>query len=77
MNTHFHNELKVVAGAQEIVVSPAGDVTVISTGQPGPRGFPGAFGGEAAIQTHVDSSTPHPAYDDMPSLSLLFENGLV
>jgi hypothetical protein len=35
----------------------------------------------AATQTdflaHINSSTPHPAYDDQPDLSLIFENGLV
>lgn len=32
----------------------------------------------AAIQAHEDDPTPHRAYDlDMPSLSVLFENGLV
>jgi hypothetical protein len=29
------------------------------------------------LQTHVNGSTPHPAYDDIQSLTLLFENGLV
>ena len=29
------------------------------------------------LDTHVNSSTPHPAYDDIQSLTLLFENGLV
>lgn len=29
------------------------------------------------IGVHVNDTTPHPAYDDMPSLVLLFENGLV
>jgi len=29
------------------------------------------------LETHVNSSTPHPAYDDIQSLTLLFENGLV
>lgn len=31
----------------------------------------------ALLAGHVDDTTPHPAYDDMPSLVLLFENGLV
>lgn len=30
-----------------------------------------------AIDVHVNSETPHPAYDDMPSLELIFENGLI
>lgn len=32
---------------------------------------------DATVTTHVNDLTPHPAYDDLPSLSLLFENGLV
>lgn len=33
--------------------------------------------GETAIASHVADPTPHPVYDDIPSLSLLFENGIV
>ncbi len=29
------------------------------------------------LTTHINDETPHPAYDDMQSLRLLFENGLV
>jgi hypothetical protein len=29
------------------------------------------------LEEHRLSETPHPAYDDMQSLTLLFENGLV
>ena len=29
------------------------------------------------LSDHIVDTTPHPAYDDMVSLSLLFENGLV
>jgi len=32
---------------------------------------------DQAISVHVSDSTPHPAYDDMPSLRLLYENGLI
>lgn len=33
---------------------------------------------EPVIGEHVDSETPHPAYDEgIPSLQLLFENGLI
>lgn len=31
----------------------------------------------AEIAAHITNPTPHPAYDDMNSLTLLFENGLV
>lgn len=31
---------------------------------------------EAILGPHIDSPTPHPAYDDLPSLTLLFENRL-
>jgi hypothetical protein len=29
------------------------------------------------LDGHVNSATPHPTYDDLPSLNLLFENGLI
>ena len=42
--------------------------------------FPIAGGGQApgtALQEHLNSSTPHKAYDiDLPDLALLFENGI-
>lgn len=31
---------------------------------------------EEVLETHVDSPTPHPVYDEIPSLTLIFENGL-
>lgn len=37
----------------------------------------GGVGGDA-LAAHINSSTPHPAYDvDLPDLSIYFENGLV
>lgn len=30
-----------------------------------------------AIDNHINSETPHPAYDDIPSLEIIFENGLI
>lgn len=41
------------------------------------------LGGESggsllALQAHINSATPHPAYDiDMPDLAILLENGLI
>ena len=29
------------------------------------------------VEVHVSAPAPHPAYDDLPSFTLLFENGLV
>lgn len=31
----------------------------------------------AALAEHVADPSPHPAYDDLPDLGLLFENGLI
>ena len=44
----------------------------------GPQGPPGPPGnGEASLlPEHIASLTPHPAYDDLPELTLLFENGM-
>lgn len=33
--------------------------------------------GTAAVAAHIADQTPHPVYDDIPSLNLLFENGLI
>lgn len=32
---------------------------------------------DVLLQAHVDAAHPHPAYDDMPSLRLLYENAKV
>lgn len=32
---------------------------------------------DESVGAHVNDATPHPAYDDLPSLTLIFENGLV
>jgi len=54
---------------------------------PGPQGEPGdasGFGPDDAqmliddsIGEHVVADEPHPAYDDMASMVILFENGLL
>lgn len=31
----------------------------------------------AALVAHINSPEPHPEYDDLPSLTLLFENGII
>jgi len=66
--------------------SPVGSVVVPVAGPTGPQGTPGAPADDlgviqtmidGTVQTHVSTPEPHPAYDDLPSLQLLFENGLV
>ncbi len=49
------------------------EVNTTAVGPIGPQGLPGA---DADVTTHVADTTPHPAYDDLPSLSLLFESQL-
>lgn len=51
-------------------------------GPKGDKGDPGERGEKgdsdlAAINNHIADTTPHPAYDDLPSLTLQFENGLI
>lgn len=58
----------VVTISEVSLTGPKGD-----TGPPGP---PGESGGEALL-THVNDETPHPVYDDGPSLVLLYENAKV
>lgn len=52
---------------------PVGPIGLAVPGSPGPPGESGL----GALQAHIEDSTPHPAYDDLPSLSLLFENHLI
>ena len=42
-------------------------------------GTPLSDGGasDEAVLAHINAMTPHPIYDDLPSLTLLFENGLI
>lgn len=62
---------------KKVIVSDAANFA--PAGPPGPPGPPGPAGsGEMLLEMHINSATPHPAYDvDMPTLNLLFENGLV
>ena len=57
-------------------------------GPPGPEGPIGPSGTlsdlvlisgmiEDSVNSHINAPEPHPAYDDIPSLTLLFENRLV
>ena len=57
-------------------LTPVVTVVVADVGQPGPPGPAGPSGG-VALAAHVLDTAPHPAYDDLPSLALIFENGLV
>lgn len=49
----------------------------------GPQGLPGPPGADTgqaitlAMNTHIQSVSPHPIYDDTPDLTLLFQNGIV
>ncbi len=59
----------VVVTVSEVgLVGPRGPV--------GPEGPPGADSAEL-LNAHVNSETPHPVYDDGPSLALLYENAKV
>lgn len=68
-----------------VTVAPPSSSSVVVPVQ-GPPGPTGPTGGDpavvqgmidTAVQTHVVAPEPHPAYDDIPSLVLLFENRLV
>lgn len=38
---------------------------------------PGGGDNSQALQNHIDSETPHPVYDNMPALDLIYENAKV
>lgn len=57
----------------------------VSGGVPGPAGLNGQDGQDGQdgginpvlLDEHIESLEPHPVYDDLPSMTLLFENGLI
>lgn len=82
------NHIEVLSHTQHIVVDPATSaVSVTNSGPVGPRGYQGPTGAPGSgavdeyardqISLHLIDPTPHPTYDDLPDLSLIFENGLI
>lgn len=66
----------VTSSSQRVVVNPVtAAVTIIQAGPMGPPGPPG-LSGEESITVHILDPSPHPAYDDMQSLSSWFANQL-
>lgn len=58
------------------VITESSTIVEVSTAQPGPQG-PKGENGDIALDAHVNDETPHPTYDDIVDLTLLFENGIV
>jgi hypothetical protein len=70
------------ASHQNLLIDQVNENTeAISTLQEGGGGLPPEEIQEmidASVTAHVEADTPHPAYDtDIPSLSIIFQNGLV
>lgn len=64
------------------VGEPDGTTTVVEVGVAGIRGQTGPAGPvdtstADAFAAHLIDPTPHPAYDDIPDLTVIFENALL
>ena len=73
-------KVTVVAPSPTFVVppTPTGPVLVVPVAGPqGVRGNPGPPGPVSGVAAHIESETPHPVYDDGPSLLLLYQNAKV
>lgn len=78
-------QVVVTPGVAQVKITPTvAQVKVTGSGARGPQGPPGevttdqmdeAIG--TALQAHINDPLPHPAYDDIPSLTLIFENHLI
>lgn len=55
------------------------DQLVITSGVLGPAGPAGPAGADTVevVDLHIHSLLPHPVYDDMIDLRLIYENGLI
>lgn len=76
----YHMVTILVPAPTPVVVSPVTtNVTFTPSGGPGPVGPAGPVDEEtqAALEDHIAAEEPHPAYDDLPSFTLIFENGLI
>lgn len=79
----------VIELAPSVVIEPPAENFLLITQVPGvgPQGEQGPAGSSGVgavdheardmIALHLVDPTPHPPYDDMPSLTLIFENGLI
>lgn len=59
-----------------VVTDTATAMITVEGGVPGPQGNPGVDADDLMV-LHLIDPTPHPVYDDMPSLVIIFENGIV
>jgi hypothetical protein len=82
------DEVEIIPSTPEVAVAPStSELLVIPVAGPrGERGPVGPAGDDSvavqqlidtAVNTHVANPEPHPVYDDMLDLTLIFENGLI
>lgn len=69
------NVVQASFGHIRVAKTSFGQVKVMG-GVPGPPGADGESD-SGLMALHILDPTPHPPYDDQPSLTLIFENGLV
>lgn len=72
----LQNSTNVTVQSTGVNVSINESVASVVLGTSGPQG-PRGESGLSAIAAHIADETPHPTYDDSPSITLLFENGLI
>jgi len=79
-------EVKPPALPSIAMAAPSSNTVVVPVSGPkGEKGDPGSVDDLEAIQemiddtvtVHVNAPLPHPAYDDIIDLTLVFENGLI
>lgn len=75
---HVERGKLIQSGQQNAMIDQLNDNTSDIEDLKAASGDPEAVQGmiDESLFAHINDLTPHPAYDDIPSLSTLFENGL-
>ena len=75
-SANWRSKNPILAAGEPGVETDTGQIKVGDGSTPW-NSLPYTGSGAVSLTTHINSNTPHPVYDDGPSLTLLYENAKV